>query len=446
MWTFAEAETYLNDTAPQGKSVYGLGRIVHLLELMDHPEREFRCVTVVGTNGKGSTLAFLDSLLLAHGVKTACHIKPHLESVTERIRINGIDSTEEEFAETLWEVKQEVDKKWSRDDRPTYFELLFAACLNSARKGRVDVALLETGLGGRLDAVNSVGANPVILTSVGYDHTDLLGDTLTEIAKEKIVVARPGSTLLCQENPEEVMKVVRGYTTENSIRVVMPERNKFTLDESSNSYTWESESFGKIEGILPGLKGTYQRTNAALSLRAFEEISEKIYPGLLKVKPNADSIVTGMKNARLPGRWEKLQVGNGDASVILDGAHNPDGLSLALNEWRNESGGLGTIIFGMKQTKDVQKIIPSLLKSSGRIIFTPVPDLECYNPHDLETMAVREAIEGGLSQISLGAADSIEEGLKMALNGPNESGPVLVTGSLYLVGAARRIIRNGPIL
>ncbi|MFH1676377.1 MAG: hypothetical protein ABIC40_05055, partial [bacterium] len=220
MLTFEETCKFLSETAPSGKSVYGLGRIKHLLEILDHPEKSPVCVTIVGTNGKGSTIAFMDSILRAYGIKVACHIKPHLESVTERIRLDGLDSTEEQFAEAFSEVKNGVDSLWTREDRPTYFELIFSAFLCASKKSGARVALLEAGLGGRLDAVNGVDAPLVVLTSVDYDHTELLGNTLEKIANEKLAVVRPDATLVTGKQFPEVMKAIEKYSSINNIKLI----------------------------------------------------------------------------------------------------------------------------------------------------------------------------------------------------------------------------------
>ncbi len=425
VFTFQDAENYLNDTAPPGKSVYGLGRINHLLDLLDHPENNFKLVTIVGTNGKGSTLAFMDSILGSHGLKVGCHIKPHLECVTERVRLDGIDISRDDFASTMDDVKTTVDNGWSREDSPTYFELIFSGALLAMKNARIDIALLETGLGGRLDAVNSVDADLVVMTTVDYDHTDLLGNTLTEISGEKIVVVRPGSTLVCQENPEEVLSVVSKYSSENAIDLVRCQ-----------------ESI-PVTGHTLGLEGPWQVQNASLAVTSVNALAEKaclelFQPGILQ-----NSIIKGLESARLPGRWERFDSGDGGRSWIIDGAHNQSGLDLVLGQYRNETNGLGTIIFGMKKSKDLDTVLPLLLESCMKIIFVRVPYLESFDPPEMVSRAqlmVDEAEK--FSQIQLYCEDSIDKALVKGSNVNQNKLPVLVTGSLYLAGAARTLISN----
>ena len=424
MWTFSDAEKYLADTAPRGKSVYGLGRIFHLLELLKNPEKWFETITVVGTNGKGSTIAFLDALFLAHGVSVVCHIKPHLESVTERIRINGRDSTEEEFAEALLEVKKAVDSGWSREDRPTYFELLFSAALVKARSEGVQIALLETGLGGRLDAVNAVDSEMVVLTSVAKDHTELLGDTLELITREKLAVVRPGTTLICRENPPEVMDTVRSYAEENDVNVI------------------NSKNAGRLDDFKLGLAGSFQVSNATLALTSFEFYCTKLKPGILPDGLMEKGIRQGLADARIPGRWEIIFDPDGGLSCILDGAHNPDGLIRIFSEIRDFDAEYRTIVFGMKASKEVSEILPSMMESADRLIFVPVPDCEYHLPSELARLA--QTIKNNaarFSQIQIDSVDSIVEGLDAATDGTPRGGIILVTGSLYLVGAVRGILR-----
>ncbi len=424
MWGLEDALKYLDDTAPPGKSEYGLGRINHLLELLDHPESGYTCVTVVGTNGKGSTIAFLDSLLREHGLTVACHIKPHLEKVTERIRIDGRDSTPDEFASALWEVKKAVDDAWSREDRATYFELIFAAFLCAARTAGVELVLLETGLGGRLDAVNSVDADMVVLTSIGFDHTELLGDTLREITREKIGVVRDGGILVVQVNPSEVMEVVNELKHERDVRVF-----------------YNSED---VSGIKLGLDGPFQELNASLALRALKILAREIIPRRFKGELDRKSIMRGFGSARLPGRWEKI-CADGDRTWIIDGAHNVSGLTGVLDKFRSEYDRSGTIIFGMKVTKNAGEVIPILLRSASRLIFVKVPFLESWDPVKLAGIAGTILNDNdNLSQIQVDCAENISEGIDRAESGESRGGATLITGSLYLAGEARAILKYIP--
>ncbi len=423
MWGLEDALKYLDDTAPPGKSEYGLGRINHLLELLDHPESGYTCVTVVGTNGKGSTVAFLDSLLREHGLTVACHIKPHLELVTERIRIDGRDSTPDEFASALWEVKQAVDDAWSREDKATYFELIFAAFLCAARTSGVEIVLLETGLGGRLDAVNSVDANLVVLTSIGFDHTELLGDTLEEITREKIAVVRDGGILVVQVNPSEVMEVVN------------------ELKQRDVQVFYNNEN---VSGIKLGLDGPFQELNASLALRALKILAHEIIPGRFKSGWDRESIMRGFANARLPGRWEKIST-DGDRTWIIDGAHNVSGLTGVLDKFRSDYDRSGTIIFGMKITKNAGEVIPILLRSASRLIFVRVPFLGSWDPVKLAGIAGTILNDNDkLSQIQVDFAENISEGIDRAESGESWGSATLITGSLYLAGEARGILKYIP--
>jgi len=446
VWTYEDAEAYLADTAPPGKSVYGLGRINHLLDLLDHPENHFPCVTIVGTNGKGSVLAFMDSLLRAHGVKVACHIKPHLESVTERIRIDGRDSRKDEFAAALWKVRQAVDKGWSRDDRPTYFELIFAAFLSAAETAGVDISLLETGLGGRLDAVNSVDAPVVVMTSVDLDHTDLLGDSLESIALEKLAVVREGSTLVCQVNPPEVMNTVRSSAESRGFRLVEMTEDRLLIMQNG-SYQYHSPILDEIGDLSLSLKGPFQRLNASLSLLAFEILSTEVMPDLLKKEISADAVRHGMSSARLPGRWEVIDDPESGIRWILDGAHNPAALKEILDRFGIESGKSGTVIFGMKKGKDAAAVMAGLVRSARRVIFVEIPGLECFATGELAGYASEELDKStGFSQIQIDEADSISGAIRNLRDSPDPVEQVLVTGSLYLVGAVRSILRDNGLI
>jgi dihydrofolate synthase/folylpolyglutamate synthase len=440
VWTFKEAEAYLADTAPPGKSIYGLGRINHLLDLLSHPEKSFPCVTIVGTNGKGSVIAFMDSLLRAHAVRVACHIKPHLESVTERIRLNGIDSTKEQFAHALWKVREAVDRGWSREDRPTYFELIFAAFLVAAKTAEVDIALLETGLGGRLDAVNSVDAPLVVMTSVDLDHTELLGDSLRLIALEKLAVVRKDATLVCQMNDPEVMGTVREQAMSVGFKLIEMTDAHLLEPTDEDSFRYHSRHLGTIDNLRLSLSGPFQRLNASLALLAFETLVEDV--GAIKIRLIKDAIRPGLSSARIPGRWEKISGHESGMEWILDGGHNPAALKKTLRQFRENESGNKAIIFGMKRGKDVEKVIPDIIRSAARLIFINVPDIDCYSPDELAGYASAELDKSpGFSQIQIDKGDSISEAIRM-LSAPDGSvETVLITGSLYLVGGARSILK-----
>ncbi len=446
MWTFEEAEAYLNHTAPPGKSEYGLERIDSLLDLLDHPESSFPCVTIVGTNGKGSVTAFLDSLLRAHGIRTACHIKPHLESVTERIRLHGIDSTPEEFASALWTVKQAVDRGWTRKDRPTYFELVFAAFLDAARRAGVDVALLEAGLGGRLDAVNSVDSLLVILTSVSYDHTELLGDTLDSIAREKLAVVRPGSTLVCGDNPKEVMDVVKAVSDDVGFRAVGPGTCPELESRSDSQWQVALNSVGHLENLTLGLDGVFQPGNASLALQSLEVMATDVMSELFHHGLNSDAIRKGLAEARLPGRWERFDLADG-TRWILDGAHNPSALERILGRFAAETSRQGTIIFGMKKTKDFHCIADAIVRCANAVVLVELPCGESHHPDDMARV-LRHGLDNthGFSQIQIGKADSMLEAVETAASLTPADGTILVTGSLYLVGAVGTILKERALI
>jgi len=448
MWTFREAEDYLDKTAPPGTSVYGLGRVSHLIEILGRPGRGIPCITVVGTNGKGTVLAYLESLFREHGILTASHIKPHLESVTERIRIDGTDATEDEFAEYLFEVRDAVAHNWRREDSPTYFELIFAAFMCAAGKNNAQLCLLETGLGGRLDAVNAVDADMVVMTSIGLDHTELLGDTLQKITDEKVVIARPGSILVCQDNPAEVIDRVEKYTEKNEILLIQAGDENFLHCSQDGSWEYRSSFQGVIDKLEPSIRGPYMPSNAGLALLSFEAYVSHVKAGFPVRELSHERIRAGLASARIPGRWEVFSVPEYGATVTLDGAHNPSGLYEILRSFASETRAEGTIIFGMKKGKDVAPVLEWLCNSCGRIIFVPVPWVDSHDPDVLADkvngiIRSSESLDNIMkfSQIKVDTADSIDEGMKLALNNNGTDKNILVTGSLYLAGAARTFLR-----
>ncbi len=379
----------------------GLRRTRALLDALGGPESRFRSILVAGTNGKGSTAAALSALLHAAGLRSGLFTSPHLVRVTERIRIGEADVPESLLADALALVAA-VSGPGERG--PTYFEALTVAALELFRRARVEVAVLEVGIGGHLDATNVVRPELSVVTNVAADHLELLGPTLADVAREKAGVFRQGRPALVGSagSAPEAMAVLRAESARTGalLREVPPS--------------------GKWDGVFP-LPGAHQRANVALAVaaaRALLPLDEK-------------KVTDGLARTRWPGRLQRIER-PGRRPLILDGAHNPDGAE-AVARWLDAEGLSGRVdlLFGVMRDKDLVGIFTPLGARARLVVFAAPPSPRAAAPESLRTHLGREDAQ---------AAPSVAEALARLDGAAPGAPPVLVAGSLYLVGEVLRIL------
>jgi len=373
----------------------GLDRTCGLLESLGRPDRAFRSVLVAGTNGKGSTAAALSAILTRAGVRTGLYTSPHLVRVTERIRTGDADVSTALLEDTLALVAA-VTGPGERG--PTYFEALTVAALEIFRRERSEVAVLEVGIGGRLDATNVVEPEISIVTNVGADHLELLGPSLADVAREKAGVFRRGQPALvgASGSPPEAMAVLHAEAARSGARLMEVPPDALFGNESP-------------------LPGRHQRANLSLAVaaaRALAPLSE-------------ETIRSGIRSLHWPGRLQRVER-PGKRPLLLDGAHNPDG-AVALAEYLDEEGLSGHVdlLFGAMADKNVEGIATPLLARARRVVFTAVDSPRAASPRWLKARFEREDAEAAVS-----VADALA---RLDATGP-DAAPVLVAGSLYLVG------------
>jgi dihydrofolate synthase/folylpolyglutamate synthase len=380
---------------------FGLDRMHRLMAAMDHPERAFRSIHVVGTNGKSSTTRMIAAILAAHGLRVGAYLSPHLVSFGERIRIDDGDLGAEQFAAAITRARQAtelVDRALADDDRVTQFEALTAAAYSELARQRVEVAVIEAGLGGRYDATNVIPSTIQVLTSVGLEHTRWLGPTIADIAGEKVDVVRRGGTLVLgaglDPDAEAVAERVAG---ERDARIV---------------------NAGTDPGVVEvGAAGVYQRRNFALA-RAVAEA----YLG--QVDPVA--VTAAAASVRVPGR---LQTIDADPLTLVDGAHNPDGM-LALAESLPElTAGHEQVValVSILDDKDAAAMLRTLAPLCDAIVLTSSRNPRSLPPPTLQSL-IRQ-FDGPPAEVVADPARALARARDLAGFG----GVVIATGSLYLI-------------
>ena len=380
----------------------GLRNTELLLDALDNPERAFPSVQIAGTNGKGSTAVMLDSICRAAGIKCGLYTSPHLVSITERIRISGEPIAPEEFAACATTVR-EISAQLLRDKRiealPTFFEQLTAIALLAFRNAGIELAILETGLGGRLDSTTAANARIVAITQIGMDHEEYLGHTLESIASEKAAIIRPGVKAVIARQEPEAMAILLKRCEETGVVPILADGVK------------------GYEKVRLGLRGRHQIDNAAVAIRLAE---------LLRIPDSA--ITSGLESAQHPGRLELI---DHKPALLLDGAHNPAGCR-SLREYLDEFAPRPlTLVFGAMRDKQLDQIGEILFPVADALILTPVENPRSASTEMLRSIADRFA-RGDIIETSSSA-----EALQVAIARTPPDGLICIAGSLYLIGEVR---------
>ncbi len=424
----------------------GLGRVRALLRELDDPQAGVRGALVAGTNGKGSVIALAGSALRAAGYRIGETPKPHLVTYRERIVVDGRPIGADDFARAVADVLPVADRVARRLGPLTEFELLTAVMFRHFAAARLDLALVEVGLGGRLDATNVWDGGVVALTNVDLDHTDRLGPTIGHIAREKAAVVKRGDRAVTGADGEALAILRRRCSRMGVPLVVAPPAP--VLGWTRDMLTVDLPRLGPAE---IGLRGRHQAANAALADALLDALEAA---GIAQVPDGARR--RGFRGVRWPGRLEIVEtaVPGGRREVLLDGAHNPAGaaaLAQALDDLRPlMAGGTETppaplvVVWAAMADKDVEGTVAAAARSSalgGATVICTAPDLPRALAADrLAAIWSRAGVPGLVAR----SAPSPDAALDAALAQPG--GPVVVAGSLYLVGAARARLVDDPLL
>lgn len=428
---YEEAIDYIHSTYKFGSKL-GLDNIRHLLKLMGNPQSELRFIHVAGTNGKGSTSAFINEVLIEEGYSVGLFTSPYLEVFNERIRLNGNCIENADLATSTELVSKMVEKMLAQGlPHPTEFEIVTAVAMDFYKRQKADFVILEVGMGGRLDSTNVI-ERPLIsvITPIAMDHTDYLGDTIEKIAGEKAGIIKKKSLVVSAPQQPEVLEVIR--KTADGLRASLLVANldeiqikQGTIEGTVFDAVFDDERFDDLEIHLAG---NHQVMNAMLALTALKAMKDR-----LNMVIRRESIYKGFKETRWAGRLEVLK---SNPLILIDGAHNVHGaksLSCALNQYLPGRKVVGLI--GVLSDKDFGGILDELVPCLDRAIAT-VPD----SPRSLAAEALAEELNG--RGLSAKAVPEIEKALHAALEelGPDE---VLVSfGSLYLIGQVRTLVQS----
>ncbi|HJQ69603.1 MAG TPA: Mur ligase family protein [Blastocatellia bacterium] len=408
---------------------YGLESTRLLLEKLDRPDLAFQSVIVAGTNGKGSVAAMIESIARTSGIRTALYTSPHLVKVEERARVNGVDISADEFARHATEVRRAA-QSLVLDGRlaalPTFFEHMTAIAISHFRESGAQLAVLEVGLGGRLDATNAVEPLCSVVTQIDFDHQSILGNTIAEIAAEKAAIIKPGArAVIGRQRHQLAAEVLMRRCLETNVLPVFANEPAAVSISDYGRTTFDYESArSNYSRIMVGLRGRHQAENAAAAIEAAELLGDLGFP----IKRGA--IIKGLRNVQWPGRLELV---DDRPAILLDGAHNPGGaraLRAYLEEvWR----GPVTLIFGAMSDKDITGMAAELFPAAKTIVLTRVKDRRAANNTRLGSPAL-----GGTRNVIF--TESVSQAISWARSVTPPEGLICVAGSLHLVGEVKRLL------
>ncbi len=429
---FETARAYLESLIPERKEDYeklGLGRMRALLEEMGNPQDSYPTVHVGGTAGKGSVATMVSKILEAAGYRTGLHVTPHLQDIRERMQVNGRLPKEREFVDLVAAVKNCVEKvESSKHGRPSYFEALLAIAFESFRREKVDAAVIEVGMGGRLDGTNVITPEVVVLTNVGLDHMEFLGDTVEEIAHEKVEIFKKGVDIVSGVTQPGVVDVVREKAENLGCR----------LDLLGKEMGYDRVKMRKGGSMFDLRIGGERYSDVELSMLGAHQVSNATLAVSTSLRLNGRGFKVGERHFRralsgisVPGRFEIVRQG---PTVIMDGAHNPmkiDAVVRTIGDCYPRRKVF--FVFGAKRDKNVREMIEALSGLAAKFYFTSFESTTdfgkrmSYDPGELKCF----------TDIDSEVIVDSKEAYRKALEEAGRDGIVCVTGSFYLVGELR---------
>jgi dihydrofolate synthase/folylpolyglutamate synthase len=469
--SYSETIHYLYNLQKHGIK-FGLNNISRLMSALENPHRAFTSIHVSGTNGKGSTSAIIAAILKASGLKVGLFTSPHLLSFTERIRVDNEEITEYEVVNLAEEIREKISNLQSSISgfSPTFFEVVTAMAFLYFRRKKIDIAVIEVGMGGRLDATNIIIPETTVITSIGHDHREFLGNTLREIAYEKAGIIKDSIPVVVSSQSPDALEVIEAKAEEKNARVYLYGRDFSSMLKRDNTsgiyFDYSGDDSFIIHDLYLPLVGEYQMQNASAAIKAIELFYEKL-TSLLSPSP-APSIIAhhfireGLKNVKWPGRLEIVKT---EPIILIDGAHNADAalaLSYALKKNFLDRFKRIILVLGIMGDKDIEGIMKPLLPLATEIILTS-PDYErAASPAKLVAIAVSL----GFSDVHI--ALTVKNALELAINICQQSNPptlplnkgdinnsapfthysslILVTGSFYTIGEAKEFIGHKGVL
>ncbi len=421
-----QCRSYLQDLERFGIKL-GLENVTNVLVSFDHPQRSFPSVHVAGTNGKGSVCAMLAEILSLHGLKVGLFTSPHLVRIEERIRVGGEEISARDFCRLTAAAKDRISRLLARkklEAHPTFFEVLTILAFLYFREKKVDIAVLEVGMGGRFDATNVITPLVSVITTISKDHQEYLGKTLSQIAFEKAGIIKPGVPVVCGAESKTALAVIRRQAGEKEAPffLAFDRKNRLTGEKTDGCYIFEYTFGDEIFRFSPWLLGAHQGRNAAVAIAA-----ASILNGNWK-RLEKEKIIRGIGQARWVGRLESV---SRNPLILLDGAHNEAGAAVLRRYITDFCPEPPVIVFAIMKDKAVKRVSRILFPLAKKVILTSIP-----YPRAAQAEEVLRLARPFKDKIIIEA--SLAKAVDIARAEAGRRGTVLITGSLFLVGEAKK--------
>jgi dihydrofolate synthase/folylpolyglutamate synthase len=383
----------------------GLEHTQKLLEVCGNPQDNFESIHIAGTNGKGSTAAMIASILIKAGYSVGLYTSPHLIRFNERIRVNGVPISDESIVEFMSQYNSAIN-----EIKSTFFEATTAMTFDYFNKKKVDIAIVETGLGGRLDSTNVIKPKITVITSITADHTEILGDDLETIAFEKGGIIKNGVPLILSSQSKEVKNVLLEIADRKNSNVTYCNQNgikNVNINETGTEFNWGGVNYETC------LIGEHQARNAVLAIEATKIFSNRI---------NSDIIINGLKKVKWPARMQKMHE---TLPIYYDVAHNPHGIQVMLDSLFTIYHDKPIGLIALKADKEIELIVPKLKNRFKELIVTSIPELGLMEAKDLYDSLIKHGINTTFEQ-------NIIKAIIIINNAVSSTSPGLIFGSHYI--------------
>lgn len=426
---YEEAMKYITEVGNFGSN-YGLERTHKLLEYLGNPEKDLKLIHIAGTNGKGSTTSMITEILMGAGYKVGMYTSPFIEEFEERIQINRRNIPKETLANLIDEVKVAVERVIEEGyNHPTEFEIITVLMLLYFKKEKIDFGVIEVGLGGRLDSTNVIIPILQVITSISFDHTNLLGNTLEEIAGEKAGIIKKNIPTVIYPQEEEALKVIKNKCAamESDIYTADKDNMKFVKVVNEDK-PYQLLKYKEEFNIFLPLLGEHQILNLSVAMKVIEVLNNRKI-----VNITTESIIKSIKNVTWKGRLEVL---SNNPYVVIDGAHNIQGIkTLSRNIKKYFKYENLHLILGILADKDVEEMIKIITPMAKQVYAVTPNSIRAELADDLKNEIVKY-------NANCRAFDEYEEAYLEALKNAKENDIILASGSLYMIGDMRKIINK----
>jgi dihydrofolate synthase/folylpolyglutamate synthase len=433
---YSDTVNYLFSLQKHGIKL-GLSNTRKILEILGEPHKSFRTIHIAGTNGKGSTATILSSILKESGLKVGLFTSPHLISFTERIRINNAQISEQNVIDLASKVRKHIS---GTDLNPTFFEFVTAMAMDHFSAENVDFAIVETGMGGRFDATNVILPEISIITNIGLDHCEFLGNSISAITVEKAGIIKPRVPVITATTDPQVLKQLDDISTDRGCEIHIYGRDfkGSLLSMDDRHLEFDYTGYQNYSCLSIPLTGRYQVYNACTAVRAAELLIQK------GISLPDRAIPEGLLKVGLEGRLEYVLE---DPPIILDGAHNPEAIiSLAASLGDIFPGKSIILILGVMNDKDIGGIISPIIHHADFIILTQAAYERSASSQTLENTikSLNESASNGTTPIK--TTETVAEAVELARSRCSENSIILITGSFYTTGEAKELLGHKGVL